>query len=786
MALEGLSLDDVAAHGAEWESVVRKIRAGLMPPAGMPRPDRSARESFLAWLEGELDRAARANPNPGRKEPFHRLNRSEYRNAVRDLLDLEIDVASLLPPDDASYGFDNIAGVLKLSPTLMERYLVAAQRISRTAVGTPPPFPAVDSFRVADDLSQEDRLPGQSLGTRGGTTIRYNFPIDGDYTIRVELSRDLNEQVPIYTEAQHLEVSIDRERVQVFTLPGIGPSLRAAADAPAPDTDVPAPDADAPVPDADAPPQPRARTALPVRAPRLSRQGQEQRNRADREWEVRVPVQAGTRDVQVAFLEDSAAIPETARLPFLRPYPAGVNIAEQRGGAYLRRVEISGPFDATGSGTSPSRGRIFSCYPERPVEAAELACATSIVKTLSRRAYRRPVTDADVEPLLALYREGRAQGGFERGIEDAVMRLLVSPEFLFRVEVDPPGVASNGIYRISDIELASRLSFFLWSSIPDEELLALAEQKELSKPSVLDQQVRRMIADGRFSAFVEGFAGQWLFLRNLAAAIPVQQNFPDFDDTLRQAFRRETELFFESVVREDRSAFDLLRADYTFLNERLARHYGISNIGGARVRRVTLDESTRRAGLLGHGSILTVTSYPDRTSPVVRGKWVLENLLGSPPPAPPPDVPELEPSNFASAPRSMRERIAHHRRSPACASCHSMMDPIGLALENFDAVGKWRSLEESGAPIDASGSLPDGTKFVGAKGLTEALLRSDVFVRTLTEKMMTYALGRGLEYYDAPAVRAIVRDASRDDWRMSALIREIVRSAPFQMRRADS
>ena len=785
IALDDLRLDDVAANGQEWEAVVRKMRAGLMPPAGMPRPDRATHDGFLTWLEGELDRAAAANPNPGRKEPFHRLNRTEYRNAVRDLLDLDIEVASLLPADDASYGFDNIAGVLKLSPTLMERYLGAAQKISRTAVGTPPPFPAVDAFRVADDLSQEDRLPGQSLGTRGGTTIRYTFPVDGYYTIRVELSRDLNEQVPLYTEPQSLEVSVDGQRVQVFTLPGIGAPQPGAA--PAADAAAGATPPDAGDSDSDArPPQPRARTALPARGPRLSRQGQEQRNRADRDWEVRVPVEAGTREVQVAFLKEGAAIPETARLPFLRPYPAGVNIAEQRGGAYLRSVEISGPFDPTGPGNSPSRRRIFSCYPASPVESEEIACATSIFESLARRAYRRPVTAEDIEPLLEQYREGRSGGDFERGVEFGVMRLLVAPEFLFRVEMDPPDVTGRRVYRISDLELASRLSFFLWSSIPDEELLGLAERRELSRPAVLEGQVRRMIADDRFSAFVEGFAGQWLFLRNLAAAIPVQQNFPDFDDTLRQAFRRETELFFESIVREERSAYDLLRADYTFLNERLARHYGIPNIKGTRFRRVTLDESTRRAGLLGQGSILTVTSYPDRTSPVVRGKWVLENLLGAPPPPPPPDVPELEASSFAAAPRSVRERMEQHRRSPACASCHRMMDPIGLALENFDAVGKWRALEESGASIDASGSLPDGTKFVGARGLTDALLQSDVFVRTLTEKMLTYALGRGLEYYDAPAVRAIVREAARQDSRVVALIQEIVRSAPFQMRRAES
>jgi hypothetical protein len=783
-ALEPDTLADVPGHAAAWESVIRKMRAGLMPPPGMPRPERAEHEALLAYLEGEIDRAAQANPNPGRKEPFHRLNRTEYRNAVRDLLALEIDVATLLPADDASYGFDNIAGILKLSPTLMERYLVAAQKISRLAVGTPPPFPTVDYFRVADDLSQEDRLPGLSLGTRGGTRIRYTFPMDAQYAFRVELSRDLNEQVPIYPEEHHLEISIDGERVQIFTLPGIGSPERGAAPEPVQGDSLPASDDAAATPA----PQPRAgpRTAQPPRAPRLSRQGQEQRNRIDRDWEVLVPVRAGTRDVQIAFMKEGSAIPETARLPFLRPYPAGVNIAEQRGGAYLRSVEISGPFDPTGPGNSPSRQQIFTCYPAQPVPSDEQACAAEIFRTLARRAFRRPVGDADIAPLLALYEEGHGEGGFERGIEQGMMRLLVAPEFLVRVETDPPQAVAGRPYRIDDFELASRLSFFLWSSIPDDELLDLAERGELGTPAVLDEQVRRMIADARFSSFVEGFAGQWLFLRNLSAAIPVQQNFPDFDDSLRQAFRRETELFFESIVREDRSAFDLLRADYTFVNERLARHYGIPGVRGTRFRRVTYEEGSPRAGLLGHGSILTVTSYPDRTSPVVRGKWVLENLLGTPPPAPPPNVPELEPSSFADAPRSVRERMAQHRRNPVCASCHSTMDPIGLALENFDAVGKWRTREESGAPVDATGAMPDGTTFTGPAGLTGALVTSDVFVRTLTEKMLTYALGRGLEYYDAPAVRGIVREAARHDYRITTVISGIVRSAPFRMRRAES
>jgi hypothetical protein len=773
IALETLDLSNIASDAKTWEMVVRKMRAGVMPPSGRARPDRVTHEGFLGWLESELDRAARTNPNPGRTEPIHRLNRSEYQNAIRDILDLEIDVTSLLPPDDASYGFDNIAGVLKISPTLMERYLAAAQKISRTAVGTRPPFPNVDYFRVADDLAQDDRLPGQLFGTRGGTVVRYTFPMDADYTIRVQLSRDLNEQVPIYTEPQHLEVSIDGERVQLFTLAGAGAPASAPSLEPVAATD----DNPAPAPA----PQRGARPTNPAGGG--GRQGQEQRNRADREWEVRVPVKAGVHDVQVAFIRQTSAVAETLRLPFLRPYPAGVNIAETRTGAYLRSVEISGPFDATGPGNSPSRRRIFICHPS-PSANNELACAKTILRSLARRAYRRPVSDTDLQPLLAFYDEGRKQASFDDGIERALRRLLVSPEFLLRIEANPPNVRANAPYRISDLELASRLSFFLWSSIPDQELLTVAEQKRLRDPSVLDRQVRRMIADPRFSSFVEKFAGQWLFLRNLAAVVPVQQSFPDFDDTLRQSFRRETELFFESVVQEDRSALDLLRADYTFLNERLARHYGIPNVKGSRFRRVTLPADSKRGGLLGQGSILTVTSYPDRTSPVVRGKWILENLFGTPPPPPLPNVPPLKPESFATKVLSMRERISEHRKSPICASCHAMMDPLGLALENFDGIGKWRDLDESGAAVDASGALPDGTKFVGSDGLKQALLGSDRFVTTLTEKMLTYALGRGAEYYDAPAVRAIVRDAARDDYRITSLIRGIVQSAPFQMRRS--
>ena len=763
LSLKSLPLGQVAAHPAEWEKVVRKLRAGMMPPAGEPRPAPDARSKLASWLEGELDAAAAANPNPGRTEPFHRLNRAEYRNAIRDLLHLDVDVAELLPADEASYGFDNIAGVLKLSPTLLERYLAAADEVSRLAVGTPSPFVAIDWFRVPDDRSQEKRLPGLPFGTRGGLAVDYHFPADAEYDIAAELARDLNEQMPLYAEEQTLEIAIDGERVALFMLPAVPLMAPQAANN---DPNAPA-------------------ISQIVQRFQLSREGRAERNRADADWRVRVPVSAGQHTVTATFLARTAALDEPARLPFERPYPAGVNIPETRTGAYLRAVEISGPYDATGAGDTASRQRIFTCRPAAAAGgAAEAeACAREVLQTLARRAYRRPVTDDDLTPLLQFYREGAAEG-FDGGIELALKRLLVSPEFLFRVEQDPADAAPGSVYTVSDFSLASRLSFFLWSSIPDDELLAVAERGELRDAEVLERQVQRMLADPRATAFVENFAGQWLYLRNLDAVVPVQSEFPDFDDTLRQGLERETELFFGSIVQENRSALDLLRADYTFVNERVARLYDLPNIKGNHFRRVTLPADSPRRGLLGHGSVLAVTSYPDRTSPVVRGKWILENLLGVPPPPPPPDVPELDETSDGGGTLSVRERLAAHRANPSCASCHALMDPLGFALENFNAVGVWRTIDETGGAIDASGALPDGTPFEGVAGLRAALESSDLFVTTLTEKLMTYALGRGVEAYDQPAVRAIVRAAAEDDYRLSSLLTGIVQSPPFQMRRA--
>jgi hypothetical protein len=745
LSLKSLPVADVAAHPAEWEAVVRKLRAGMMPPSGEPRPTAEARVELVGWLEGELDAASAANPNPGRTEPFHRLNRAEYRNAIRDLLDLDVEIAVLLPADEASYGFDNIAGVLKLSPTLLARYLTAADKVSRLAVGTPSQFANIDWFRVPDDRSQERRLPGLPYGTRGGMVVEYNFPTDAEYVIAPELARDLNEQMPLYAEEQQLEIAVDGERVALFTLPAV-PLMQAQA--------------------ANNDPNAPAISQI-VQRFQLGRAERDERNRADAEWRVRVPVSAGKHTVTATFIARTAALDEPARLPFERPYPAGVNIPETRTGSYLRAVEISGPYlpagagESAGGGDTASRRRVLSCAATRADVSQAERCAHEILSKLARRAYRRPVTEDDVAPLLAFYRDGARQS-FDAGIQLALKRLLVSPAFLFRIEQDPAGTAPGAVYPVSDLTLASRLSFFLWSSIPDEELLGLAERGELRNGQNLERQVRRMLADQRATAFVENFAGQWLYLRNLDAVVPVQSVFPDFDDTLRRSLKRETELFFGSIVQEDRSALDLLRADYTYVNERVASLYGLPNIKGNHFRRVTLPEDSPRRGLLGHGSILAVTSYPHRTSPVVRGKWILENLLGVPPPPPPPDVPELEDSSEGET-LTMRERLAKHRAVPSCASCHNLMDPLGFALENYNAVGVWRTIDETGAPIETAGTMPDGTPFASVAEFRSALENSELFVMPLTEKLLTYGLGRGVEAYDQPAVRAIVRGAAADD-----------------------
>ncbi len=726
--LESVCGDRVADHADTWEKVVRKLRTGQMPPPRKRRPDPDNLATVLGQLESTLDAAAAGHPNPGRTQTFRRLNRTEYQDAIRDLLGLEIDAAALLPQDESSHGFDNIT-VGDLSPTLLDRYITAAQKISRMALGRASRAPGGDTFRLRADLTQDSRVEELPVGTRGGALIPYTFPRDGDYDVQIRLTRDRNEEVEGLTRPHELEVLLDRERVQVFTVvPPEGPNK-----------------------DFDS---------------------------VDAHLKARIPVRAGLHELGVTFLRQSSSLLETLR----QPYNAHFNHHRHpRLGPAIYQVSINGPYNSSGAGHSASRDRILVRMPASADE--DDACAKEILTRLMRRAYRRPVAAADLERPMQFYEESKASGGFEAGIESALSAVLVSPEFLFRIERDPEGVPPGTVYRVTDLDLASRLSFFLWSSIPDEALLASAACGRLHDPDELERQVLRMLADKRSLALARNFAGQWLQLRNLESITPDMRLFPDFDDNLRQALRKETELFFDSVVREDRCVTDLLKSDYTFLNERLAKHYGIPHVYGSRFRRVSLGPESERGGLLRQGSLLTVTSYATRTSPVRRGKWILDNLIGTPPPPPLPNVPALK-DNTVDATLSVRARLAEHRANAVCASCHDAMDPAGFSLENFDAVGHWRSLEE-GEPIDNSGGLPDGSTFRGVSGLEEGLLeRPEVFVSTLTEKLMTYALGRGVETFDAPAVRGIVRESRAKGYRFSSIVAGIARSTPFTMRRS--
>jgi hypothetical protein len=745
LVLEKVDLEHVGDRADLWEKVVRKLRSGSMPPAGVRRPDRATYHAVISQLETSLDEAAARKPNPGRPA-VHRLNRAEYTNVIRDLLAIDIDGRALLPSDDSSYGFDNVADVLTLSPTLLDRYMSAARKISRLAVGDPAMRPFVETYALPRNLVQQvrvsDELPFRS---RGGTVIRHHFPVDGQYTIKVSLQRTVN--TPVIrglANREQLDVRLDGARLKLFQVGGecVGSS------------------------------EPRC-----IKPPGLV-QASEYERTADANLIIRFPAKAGTRTVGISFVKRTAAAPEGPG-PVRLPAGSSSDAFDQNAEMGVDSLQIEGPFDVTGAGDTPSRRAIFICQPARAQD--EAPCAKQILSNLARRAYRRPVTDQDLQTLLKFYRLG-SKRGFDAGIELALERLLVSPEFLMRVEQDPQGAPPDVPYRISDLELASRLSFFLWSSIPDDELLETAIQGRLRNPDVLEQQVRRMLRDGRSKALVTNFAGQWLYLRNLPVLAPDPELFPDFDRNLRDAFQRETELFLESQLREDRSVVELLSADYTFVNERLAKFYGIPNVYGTHFRRVTLPDD-RRAGLLGQASILMVTSYSTRTSPVVRGKWLLENILGSPPPPPPPNVPPLkENGEGGEQPTSVRARLEEHRKNPVCASCHAPMDPLGFALENFDAIGRWRTTEAN-TPIDASGAFPDGAKFSGPAEFRKALLgHREEFVATLTEKLLTYALGRGVEYYDMPAIRKIMRDATVDDHRWSSIILGTVRSMPFQMR----
>jgi cytochrome c551/c552 len=730
LVLEKIDTNKVGDHAELWEKVVLKLRGGMMPPPTLPRPDKATLDGLATWAENELDRAYLSHANPGRVG-LHRLNRAEYGNAVRDLLGLQMDPAELLPADDSNYGFDNIADALTVSPVLLERYLSAAWKITSVAVGDPKITPTTQTFRVRADASQDQHVEGLPVGTRGGLSVKFNFPLDAEYLFKVRFWSNTVNTVRGLELPSQVEITLDGARVKLVTIGGSDDANLGNVN-----------------PTASA-------------------------EQISKRVETQIPVKAGPHTVAIAFLQKTTGPNVDMLQPFGREKLDPVNTA---GIPEIDFLSVTGPINPTGPGDTPSRRQIFTCRPAANADA--VPCARKILTSLAHKAYRRPVTDAEAERLLTYFQRGRNEGGtFDAGVETALAFMLVNPQFLFRSEADPPSAAPGTAYRISDFELASRLSFFLWSSIPDEPLLALAAQGKLHDPAVLDQQVKRMLADKRADALTGNFLGQWLYLRNLKGTSPDPQIFPDFDDNLRQAFQHETELFVGSVMRGDRSVVDLVNADYTFVNERLAKHYGIPNVYGNQFRKVTIPDPSRR-GLMGQGSVLTVSSYPNRTSPVLRGKWVLTNILGTPPPPPPPNVPPLK--EVASG--TMRQRMETHRANPACAACHKVMDPIGFSLENFDAIGQWRTADQ-GVPIDASGVLADGSTINGAPQLLALLAaRPEQFVRTMTQMLMTYALGRGTEYYDMPIVRAIARDSAQQNYRFSALVAGIVKSAPFQMK----
>jgi len=746
LVIDPSTVTAVSAGAEQWEKVVRKLRTASMPPANAPRPDAATSDALASYLESQLDRAAAAHPQLGKLPLVHRLTRTEYQNAIRDLLGLEalpreIRVDFLLPADNISSGFDNIADLLFMSPVTLERYLDAATKISRFAVGDPSMPVLVNIHKIDEEHPQDERVDELPFGTRGGIAVQADFPADATYVVKVELAGAAR-------EPGNLEITVDGERADLRRPAGT--------------------------------------------------------------LEIPIPIKAGSHLVGVAFLQRTEARDEGT----LRPRTRGRGTQPA-----IASVTIAGPYDVSSPGDSSSRRRIFVCRPATsapegsavdrrgtsatdelgPVsatvsarsrrsspesEASEVGCAKRILSTLARRAYRRPVTDADLQDLMPFYEEGRASGTFDFGIQKALERLLVSSQFLFQIEHQPAALATGSPYRVSDVELASRLSFFLWSSIPDDELLETASTGKLKDPRVLEEQVRRMLADARSQALTTNFAAQWLYLRDLFAKYPDEILFPDFDETLRQAMARETELFVDSVFRDNRSVTELLTANYTFLNERLAKHYGIPNVRGSYFRRVELPDGGTRGGLLGQGSVLTITSYANRTSPVLRGKWVLENLLSSAPPPPPPNIPSLK-TEGAGKPLTLRDAMTAHRANPSCATCHARMDPIGFAMENFDAVGKWREVD-AGRAIDTSGVFPDGTAFNGVGGLKQVLVKqSDQFVGTVAERLLMYAIGRNLQYYDQPSVRAIVREAAVSHYTMPSLVLAVVKSKPFQMRVAE-
>ena len=750
--------DEVSNSADTWEKVIVKLRSRAMPPPGVRRPDNATYDRVATWLETALDRAAAMHPNPGRPGELHRLNRTEYGNAVRDLLGLEIDAKAMLPADEQAHGFSTNADALSMQPALLDRYLSAAAKIARLAVGDASTPAAFERYTALKDnsnestwLSQDERLGEEfPLGSRGGIVARHYFPIDGEYVFKVRLDRTDTGVIRGLQWPNDIDVRLDGVRVAQFSIggtPEFAPGRGAVGNG----------------------------NYVEATSP-LSN--------GDDRLEVRVPVKAGMREVIATILK-----PDNLALEGLGPNAIPIWSREHLNKAdnplMISSLLIGGPYNGRVSQESPSRRRLFVCQPAGSRE--ETACATKILTTLARRAYRRAPTNDDIQTLLGFYRDARMQGDFDAGIRAGVERVLLSPDFLFRVEMDPPGAARGTAYNLSDVELASRLSFFLWSSIPDDDLLDTAIRGTLHEPAVLDRQVRRMLGDARArTALVQNFFEEWLQTRNVWLITPdLNQKFPWFDDNLRVAFVREMELFLDAQLKEDRSIVDLLTSDQTFLNEQLARHYDVPGVYGSHFRRVTLTDQNR-FGLLGKAAVLSVTSYSTRTAPTIRGKWLLENVLAAPPPAPPPNVPALDETGKDGKPRSVREMLEEHRKNPACASCHARMDPLGLSLENFDAIGHWRTTD-AGAPINASGVLLDGTTVDGPLALRRALVaQKQQFVRAVAGKMLTYAIGRGLEDYDGPAVRGIVRAAAADDYRWSSTILALVKSAPFRMRRTAS
>ncbi len=723
-----MDIANVHDDADRWEKVIRKLETGQMPPRGEERPDPEALNAFLGNLVADLD-SAEANPgNAG----LRRMNRTEYGNAVRDLLGINVDVRSMLPPDDSTLGFDNIA--LGINPLLLEQYLTAATRISRLMVGSPEIPLVAESYRAAPDLSQDVHLPGLPLGTRGGLRVEHNFPLDGDYHFDIRLMMTTVDQIKGVEFEQQADIWIDDELVHSITFGGLEDfSLGRGA----------------------------------------------QRVAVEDKMQVTLPVTAGSHEIAIAFVDENSALNTENLSPFIKPATV-IQPLDPIGPPHLDRVTITGPYNPVGPGNPEYRERLFSCRPGATLSAEE--CAYDILSELAQKAYRRPVSDEDLNPVMRLFAEGNREGSFDQGIDYALRYILSNPKFIFRFEETPESVVPGDDYFISDLELASRLSFFIWSSIPDEELLETAINGRLSETEVLNQQIERMLQDEKSFALSENFAGQWLYLRNLSTTDPDPQKFPDWDDNLRQAMLTETQMLFDSIVREDRSVLDLLNADYSFINERLALHYGYRGIRGERFRRVSVPEERR--GLLGHGSILTVTSHAHRTSPVLRGKFILENMMGTPPPAPPPNVPDLQATSADGVPLSIRQQMEQHRANPVCASCHNVMDPLGLALENFDALGRWRELGITGRPIDASGELSDGTPVSGPQDLRAALMANpEIFVSTMLEKMYIYALGRPVEYYDYPTMRRILEASAEDNYSFSSLVEGIANSIAFQMNR---